>query len=119
MATTLQRYCILSTLLLGFYLCPPANSQQEHRTLTSTNPAFAREMMQSMAKMDREMMTAPMTGDPDHDFAAMMIPTTREPWIWRKSSCCMAKTLSYGDWLKRSLSHSGRRSKSCISEWRH
>jgi YVTN family beta-propeller protein len=74
MATILQRCCILSTLLLEFYLCPSANSQQEHPILTSTNPVFAREMMQSMAKMDREMMTAPMTGDPDHDFAAMMIP---------------------------------------------
>jgi uncharacterized protein (DUF305 family) len=31
-------------------------------------------MMESMAKMDRDMMTAPMTGDPDHDFAATMIP---------------------------------------------
>jgi len=31
-------------------------------------------MMQSMAKMDKGMMAAPMTGDPDHDFAAMMIP---------------------------------------------
>ena len=27
-----------------------------------------------MAKMDKAMMAAPMTGDPDHDFAAMMIP---------------------------------------------
>jgi len=31
-------------------------------------------MMQSMAKMDNDMRAAPMTGDPDHDFAAMMIP---------------------------------------------
>src|SRR5579862_3694001 len=31
-------------------------------------------MMGSMEKMGREMLAAPMTGDPDHDFAAMMIP---------------------------------------------
>ena len=30
--------------------------------------------MDSMAKMDHDMMAAPMTGDPDRDFAAMMIP---------------------------------------------
>jgi uncharacterized protein (DUF305 family) len=29
---------------------------------------------QSMAVMARDMKQAPMTGDPDHDFAAMMIP---------------------------------------------
>jgi YVTN family beta-propeller protein len=31
-------------------------------------------MMDAMAKMDREMSAAPMTGVTDHDFAAMMIP---------------------------------------------
>jgi YVTN family beta-propeller protein len=31
-------------------------------------------MAQSMAKMDADMMAAPMTGNPDHDFSAMMIP---------------------------------------------
>jgi YVTN family beta-propeller protein len=40
----------------------------------NANPAFAREMMECMGKMDRDMMAAPMTGDPDHDFSAMMIP---------------------------------------------
>jgi YVTN family beta-propeller protein len=35
---------------------------------------FAREMRRSMEVMDRDMMAAPMTGDPDRDFASMMIP---------------------------------------------
>lgn len=35
---------------------------------------FHVDMMNSMAKMDRDMQRAPMTGNPDHDFAAMMIP---------------------------------------------
>jgi YVTN family beta-propeller protein len=35
---------------------------------------FSRAMMRSMDKMDLEMMAAPVTGDPDRDFAAMMIP---------------------------------------------
>lgn len=32
------------------------------------------EMRQAMEKMNRDMMGAPMTGNPDRDFAAMMIP---------------------------------------------
>ena len=35
---------------------------------------FQAEMDDSMAVMDRAMMAASMTGRPDHDFAAMMIP---------------------------------------------
>jgi YVTN family beta-propeller protein len=31
-------------------------------------------MMQAMVKMDRDMAAAPMTGNADHDFVAMMIP---------------------------------------------
>lgn len=34
---------------------------------------FQSEMDTSMAVMDRAMMAAPMTGNPDHDFAAMMV----------------------------------------------
>src|SRR5690242_3355303 len=36
--------------------------------------AVAPAMMQAMAKMDRDMAAAPMTGEAGHDFAAMMIP---------------------------------------------
>ena len=52
-------------------------------TSTSSLPAqraarglstFQAEMHDSMAVMDRAMMAAPMTGNPDHDFAAMMVP---------------------------------------------
>jgi len=35
---------------------------------------FARQMEAAMTVMDTGMRQAPMTGDPDHDFAAMMIP---------------------------------------------
>jgi YVTN family beta-propeller protein len=41
---------------------------------TNANPGFEQEMMHSMEIMDQDMMAAPMTGDPDHDFSAMMIP---------------------------------------------
>ena len=32
------------------------------------------KMQQAMQKMQSEMQSAPMSGNPDHDFAAMMIP---------------------------------------------
>jgi uncharacterized protein (DUF305 family) len=35
---------------------------------------FMADMDVSMKVMDRDMSNAPMTGDTDHDFAAMMIP---------------------------------------------
>jgi uncharacterized protein (DUF305 family) len=36
--------------------------------------AFMKDMDVGMKKMDKDMSGAPMTGDVDHDFAAMMIP---------------------------------------------
>ena len=33
-----------------------------------------RDMMAGMEKMNHDMSSAPMTGNPDHDFVAMMIP---------------------------------------------
>lgn len=36
--------------------------------------AFHGIMLDSMARMDHDMRNASMTGEPDHDFAAMMIP---------------------------------------------
>src|SRR5262249_46202781 len=47
---------------------------QEHMMMTNANPGFAQEMMRSMEIMDKDMTAAPMTGDPDRDFSAMMIP---------------------------------------------
>jgi uncharacterized protein (DUF305 family) len=35
---------------------------------------FMQAMNASMERMDRQMATAPMNGNVDHDFAAMMIP---------------------------------------------
>ena len=40
----------------------------------STEKSFHQLMNEAMTLMDRGMKNAPMTGDPDHDFAAMMIP---------------------------------------------
>jgi len=40
----------------------------------STETPFPMLMDEAMSIMDKGMSQAPMTGDPDHDFAAMMIP---------------------------------------------
>jgi uncharacterized protein (DUF305 family) len=45
-------------------------SAQEH----SVPMEFVSRMNESMEGMDRSMKHAPMNGDVDHDFAAMMIP---------------------------------------------
>jgi uncharacterized protein (DUF305 family) len=39
-----------------------------------SGPSFEQEMAESMSKMDHDMAAAPMTGDPNYDFSAMMIP---------------------------------------------
>jgi uncharacterized protein (DUF305 family) len=43
-------------------------SEPSHRN------SFHHLMDQAMTVMDRDMKQAPMTGNPDHDFAAMMVP---------------------------------------------
>jgi YVTN family beta-propeller protein len=64
--------CLLS--VLGILSSTFAALSQDHMTETNANPGFAQEMMRSMEIMDKDMTAAPMTGDPDHDFSAMMIP---------------------------------------------
>ncbi len=41
---------------------------------SSTDKAFQQLLDEAMTSMDQGMDNASMTGDPDHDFAAMMIP---------------------------------------------
>ncbi len=74
MATLLRLFCVLIIVACGVYVPVKVPAQHEHIAQTKANTEFEREMMESMKKMDRDMMAAPMTGDPDHDFAAMMIP---------------------------------------------
>ena len=45
-----------------------------HEAKIGTRTPFATMMESAMTAMDEGMTRAPMTGDPDHDFAAMMIP---------------------------------------------
>jgi uncharacterized protein (DUF305 family) len=68
----------LKRILLGGILCAAAASGQMDRTMEmGAKPGsskFAQDMDVSMKLMDHDMSAAPMNGDVDHDFAAMMIP---------------------------------------------
>jgi len=46
----------------------------ERRSPALATDDFARALSDSVAKMDRAIRAVTMTGDPDHDFAALMIP---------------------------------------------
>src|SRR4029077_1459247 len=58
---------------IACFLCP-ASEQAEAASAPGPDSAFAQALVQSMEKMDSDMMSAPMNGDPDHDMSAMMIP---------------------------------------------
>jgi YVTN family beta-propeller protein len=58
----------LPALLLGM------TAREEALACPECKGAFARSLEQAMERMDRDMGAAPMVGDPDRDFAAMMIP---------------------------------------------
>ncbi|HET8876576.1 MAG TPA: DUF305 domain-containing protein [Casimicrobiaceae bacterium] len=82
---------------IGLALSFAASNAEQHERMSKTAPAHhgapamdasvpagplvidsaksSEELLaQSMAVMSRDMELVPMTGDPDHDFAAMMIP---------------------------------------------
>src|SRR5262245_56078059 len=69
-------FCALSTISPGAYGQSSASERIPHAAIRSAAPTmeFGPAMIQSMARMDKDMRAAPMTGDPDHDFSAMMIP---------------------------------------------
>ena len=71
MTANLKWFCVLGVVAGGSCLSalPP-----EHSIQAPADSAFEQEMMESMRKMDQEMAAAPMTGNPNHDFSAMMIP---------------------------------------------
>jgi YVTN family beta-propeller protein len=70
---------IFKSLYLSIVLCricfsARAASSHELARPISSGPSFEQEMAESMSKMDQDMAAAPMTGDANHDFSAMMIP---------------------------------------------
>ena len=71
MTAKLKWFRVLSIVAGGSCL---SASPHEHSPQSPPDSLFEQEMMQSMSKMDQEMGAAPMSGDPNHDFSAMMIP---------------------------------------------
>ena len=74
MTAILGWFRIFTVVACGTCLSAEAIAQREQMGQMNATSSFAGEMMQSMSKMDRDMLAAPMTGDPNHDFSAMMIP---------------------------------------------
>jgi YVTN family beta-propeller protein len=62
--------------LVVCHICFSARAALSHEliTPTSSGPSFEQQMAENMRKMDQDMAVAPMTGDPNRDFSAMMIP---------------------------------------------
>lgn len=71
---TIPKPWIPAALTLVMLSCLPTARSQEVLAGTNAEPLFADHLMASMNTMDKNMMAAPMTGDPDRDFCAMMIP---------------------------------------------
>jgi uncharacterized protein (DUF305 family) len=68
---------LITVVLLA--VSPVLFAQDQPTTSTSHSGAMPddqahKEMMQMMQKMNKEMMSGPMTGNADVDFATMMIP---------------------------------------------
>lgn len=70
------------TAFAGLVISFPASAPAENTTTMSAGMAMGKGgmccaepgMAKMMGKMDGAMKSVPMTGDPDIDFAAMMIP---------------------------------------------
>ncbi len=70
------KWTVLGLALLAATASADMDMDMGHMKMDSSPAAspFARDMDVSMKQMDKSMSGAPMTGNADHDFAAMMIP---------------------------------------------
>jgi hypothetical protein len=66
----------VATLLVVGMIVTGVWGQQHggHGAGVAAHSGFSAEMHTAMTKMSKDMEAAPMTGDPDKDFLAMMIP---------------------------------------------
>ena len=71
MRRTLGLVLMLSGSIAGLAL---ARDPHGHTGSAPAESEFATQMMQAMERMNAGMMAAKPTGNPDRDFAAMMIP---------------------------------------------
>jgi len=87
----MQRTIGLSLLLVTSIVGIALAQNHHHADANAGKPdptasAFTTQMMQAMDRMDAGMMAAKPTGDPDRDFAAMMIPHHQGAVIWQSSN---------------------------------
>jgi len=66
--------CILPAVAQQMHAHGHGRPMQAGQAVKSAAAAFAARMGEAMRTMNADMDRAPMTGDPDHDFAAMMVP---------------------------------------------
>ena len=66
--------CVLIVAAISLVAVMTVGSTSANSSGSSTGKTFQQLMGEAMTSMDRGMESANMTGDPDHDFAAMMIP---------------------------------------------
>ena len=69
------------TSLAGFLISTAVVAQ-----VYSPAARFMQDMNKGMTDMHRNMAAAPMNGNVDHDFAAMMIPHHRRQSTWQGRS---------------------------------
>lgn len=72
------RAIAMAAALLGIVMTSAQAQQHDghgsHAAVPSPPTGFGAEMHAAMVEMSKDMEAAPMTGDPDKDFLAMMIP---------------------------------------------
>jgi len=68
------RLCALLLATILLIISASIGSTSSYSFSASTEKSFHQLMNEAMTLMDQGMKNAPMTGDPDHDFATMMIP---------------------------------------------
>ncbi|MGW4784584.1 DUF305 domain-containing protein [Streptomyces sp. NPDC004230] len=65
---------IAGAMVLGLIACQSDTGSTHPHMGHADTTSFSQEMNQSMQAMTKAMAGSSMTGDPDHDFAAMMVP---------------------------------------------
>jgi YVTN family beta-propeller protein len=69
----LNQFIIHFMVVFTSLACPSSVFPQE-RKQGDDDSQFTKQMVASMQIMDKDMVAAPINGDPDHDFTTMMIP---------------------------------------------
>lgn len=70
----IQKSLLLTVMLLAGPALAQSSGMSGHAAMPMGSAPSDPGMMESMKKMNDAMSSAPMTGNPDHDFVVMMIP---------------------------------------------